>query len=71
MLRVVRTSATKKYFTTLGQERLALGNNVLGSSREGGVTIPFPNSAKVRGGIVETVSKMFSSLHADRLFGVV
>ena len=44
---------------------------MLRSCREGGVTIAFSDSAEVRGGIGETVSKMFGSLNSDRLFGVV
>ena len=44
---------------------------MLRSCREGGVTITFPDSAKVRGGIVETGAKMSGSLYSDRLFGVV
>ena len=44
---------------------------MLRSCREGGVTIAFPDSAEVRGGIVETVSEMSGSLNSDRLFSVV
>ena len=44
---------------------------MLRSCREGGVTIAFPDSAEVRGGIVEAMSKMSGSLNSDRLFGVV
>ena len=69
-MRIIRSSATKKNLATLGQDCTTLIDDVLRSCREGGVAIPFPDSAEVSAS-VETLSEMSGSLNSDWLFGVI